>query len=144
MASCQSDDKKYTTVDSTIMSEQQGDYKAPDECFTYKDKDGGTASLVIYGTGSNKVLGKLNYILAGKDRNDGQFYGFMKGDTIIVDYKFESEGVFSNRQVVWLRQGDKILEGYGDVYEANGNVKFKNIKKLTFGKSIIFEKTDCK
>lgn len=141
--SCQSDNKKYTTVDSTIMSEKQVNYKIPDECFIY-NKDKNVASLRIYGTGENKVLGDLNYNLDGKDKNSGAIYGTLRGDTIIVNYKFQSEGIYSNREVVWLRKGDQLLEGYGNVYQVNGTTKFKNISKLTFGKSIIFEKTNCK
>ena len=144
MASCQSDSKKYTTVDSSIMSDRQQDYKSPDECFTFNDNKGSTADILIYGTGFNKVLGKLSYSFSGKDKNDGTFYGYKKGDTIIVDYKFQSEGVYSHREVAWIRKGDQLLEGYGDIYEKNGNVKFKDVSKLTFGKSVIFNKTVCK
>jgi len=144
MASCQSDSKKYTTVDSSIMSEHREDYKTPDECFTFDDNNGNNGDLLIYGTGSNRVLGKLSYRLSGKDKNYGAFYGYMKGDTIIVDYKFQSEGVYAHREVAWIRKGDQLLEGYGDVYEKNGDVKFKDVSKLTFGKSIIFNKTVCK
>lgn len=144
ISSCQSDSKKYTTVDSTIMSEQQKDYKIPDECFTYDNNKGSTGKLLIYGTGANRVLGQLSYIIDGKDKNSGDFYGYMMGDTIIVDYKFQSEGVYSHREVAWLRKGDQLLEGYGDVKEVNGDVKFKNVRKLIFGKSIVFTKTNCK
>jgi len=141
--SCQSDNKKYTTVDSSIMSGKATKYTVPDECFEYK-KDKSTATLRIYGTGENKVLGELRYALEGKDRNTGVIYGLMRGDTIIVDYKFESNNVYSHREVAWLRKGDQLLEGYGDVYEDNGNVKFKNTHKLIFGKSITLNKTACK
>ncbi|KQR68144.1 hypothetical protein [Pedobacter sp. Leaf176] len=144
VTSCQSDSKKYTTVDSTIMSEQQRDYKIPDECFTYDDKKGSTGKLLIYGTGADRVLGQLSYSVDGKDKNSGDFYGYMKGDTIIVDYKFQSEGVYSHREVAWVRKGDQLLEGYGATKDVNGDVKFQDVKKLTFGKSIIFDKTDCK
>lgn len=144
ITSCQSDSKKYTTVDSTIMSEQQKDYKISDECFNYADDKGSSAKLLIYGTGANRVLGQLSYSVNGKDKNSGAFYGYMKGDTIIVDYKFLSEGVYSHREVAWIRKGDQLLEGYGAVKEVNGDVKFRDIRKLTFGKSIIFNKTDCK
>ncbi|GGI27359.1 hypothetical protein [Pedobacter mendelii] len=143
MTSCQSDSKKYTTVDSSIMSEKQTGYTAPDECFEYV-KDKSTASLRMYGTGDNKVLGELNYKFDGKDKNNGVIYGLIKGDTIIVDYKFQSEGMYSHREVAWLRKGDQLIEGYGDVYQVNGDTKFKNINKLTFGKSIILSKTNCK
>lgn len=143
LISCQSDSKKYTTVDSSIMSEQQGLKSDPDECFVYSNnKD--SASLRMWGTGNNIILGELFYKPHEKDNNSGTIYGIIKGDTIIVDYKFESEGVYSKRQVVWLRQGDKLLEATGDSYQVNGDVKFKNINKLAFGKSIIFQKTNCK
>jgi len=144
ITSCQSDSKKYTTVDSTIMSEQQQGYKTPDECFIYDDNKGNSGELLIYGTGANRVLGHLSYSVNGKDKNSGAFYGNMKGDTIIIDYKFQSEGIYSHREVAWLRKGDQLLEGYGDIKKVNGDVKFKNVRKLTFGKSIIFNKTDCK
>ncbi|WP_421942664.1 hypothetical protein [Pedobacter sp.] len=141
--SCQSDSKKYTTVDSSIMSERQSEYVSPDECFTYS-KNNDNVSLLIYGTGGNKVIGKLSYNLDGKDKNDGEFYGYSIGDTIIVDYKFQSEGTWSKRQVAWVRQGDKFLEGYGETYQDKDEVKFKNYRKLTYGNSIVLEKTKCK
>ncbi|RZL59597.1 MAG: hypothetical protein EOO93_15630 [Pedobacter sp.] len=141
--SCQSDSKKYTTVDSSIMSDRHKDAKSPDECFVY-DKNNDKVSLLIYGTGNNKVLGKLTYNLSEKDKNDGEFYGYMVGDTIIVDYKFQSEGVWSKRQVAWIRKGDTLLEGFGETFQDNDEVKFKNYRKLTYGNSIVLEKTVCK
>lgn len=143
LASCESDSKKQSTLDSSIMSDHISEYSKPDECFIYnKNKD--LATLRIYSTGGNKVLGQLTYSLDGKDKNSGPIYGIVKGDTIIVDYKFESEGVYSKRQVVWVKHGVALLEGTGEVYQVNGNVKFKNISKLTFGNSIVFEPADCK
>lgn len=141
--SCQSDNKKYATVDSTIMSGRQNDVKSPDECFIY-NKNNDKVSLLIYGTGDNKVLGQLTYNLDGKDKNDGSFYGYTIGDTIIVDYKFQSEGTWSKRQVAWVRKGDTFLEGYGETYQDKDEVKFKNYRNLTYGSSIVLEKTDCK
>lgn len=143
MTSCESDSKKQGTLDSSIMSDHVEKYTKPDECYIYnKDKD--LATLRIYGTGENKVLGQLTYSLDGKDKNSGPIYGIVKGDTIIVDYKFQSEGVYSKRQVVWVKHGGALVEGVGDVYQVNGDVKFKNISKLTFGTSIVFEPTNCK
>ncbi|MFC4211428.1 hypothetical protein ACFOWA_09560 [Pedobacter lithocola] len=142
LSACQSDSKKYTTVDSSIMSNQQAPYKSPDECFIYtKNRD--TATLLMYGS-ADKILGELRYNFYEKDKNSGVIYGVLKGDTITVDYKFQSEGVYSHREIVWVRKGDTLLEGSGDVYEENGNVKFKNKRKLTFGKGIVFTKTKCK
>ncbi|GAA3970123.1 hypothetical protein GCM10022246_23370 [Pedobacter ginsengiterrae] len=143
LASCESDSKKQSTLDSSIMSDHVSEYSKPDECYIY-NKDKNLATLRIYSTGGDKILGQLTYSLDGKDKNSGPIYGIVRGDTIIVDYKFQSEGVYSRRQVVWVKQGDSLLEGYGDVYQVNGDVKFKNISKLTFGKSIIFEHTNCK
>ena len=68
----------------------------------------------------------------------------MRGDTLVADYTFNSEGIESVRQVAFLKKGDQLLEGYGDVEQKDNKTVFKNISTLSFGQSTIFNKTDCK
>lgn len=63
----------------------------------------------------NVVTGRLIYALYEKDRNTGDIEGKMMGDTLVADYHFMSEGTMSNRQVVFLIQGETATEGYGDL-----------------------------
>lgn len=142
-ASCQGGTAKKTQakIDSTIVtnSENKNDSK---ECYQYiKNRD--TATLSI-NKGDNTITGNLGYNLYEKDKNAGTISGLIKGDTIIADYTFQSEGTQSVREVVWLKQGDKLIEGFGDVKEVGGKTKFKDISKLNFSNSIVFTKTICK
>lgn len=50
---------------------------------------------------SNEVNGKLTYSLNQKDKNEGTIVGTIKGDTLIADYTFMSEGVSSVREVAF-------------------------------------------
>jgi hypothetical protein len=67
----------------------------------------------------------------------------MKGDTLLADYFFLSEGTRSIRQVAFLKRGNSLLEGYGNIEEQNGKTVFKKDKGLSFGNGIILEKGTC-
>ncbi|MFD0939564.1 hypothetical protein [Pedobacter boryungensis] len=111
-------------------------------CYSYiKDKD--TATLKVM-TSGNITTGELRYNLYEKDKNNGIVEGELHGDTLLAEYTFNSEGKESVRQVAFLKKGDQLLEGFGDVVEGkNGKMMFKDTSKLTFGQSIVFTKVDC-
>ena len=111
-------------------------------CYTYtKNRD--TASLTLISTGLI-VTGELRYQLFEKDSNTGVLQGEMRGDTLVADYTFNSEGMKSVRQVAFLKKEGKLLEGFGDVIEKDGKMVFKTLSTLKFGNSIEFEKVSCK
>jgi len=142
-ASCQGGTAKKTQakIDSTIVSNAATPQNAV-ACYQYiKNRD--TATLTIKTEGS-QVSGSLGYNLYEKDKNSGTFSGLVKGDTIIANYTFHSEGKISVREIALLKQGDQFLEGFGDIQEINGNVKFKDISKLKFDNSVVFSKINCK
>lgn len=101
-----------------------------------------TISLTI-SLNRRKVAGDLSYKFFEKDSNSGIINGEMKGDTLIAEYTFQSEGRTTIRQVAFLKKGNAFIEGYGDVIDDNGKMKFKNTKQLHFdGKPL--SKTECK
>ncbi len=107
-----------------------------------KDKDTVSLSLVL---NANNVNGVLAYNLYEKDKNDGTISGTFIGDTLYADYTFKSEGQSSVREVVFLRNGDVLTEGHGDMEEKNAKMCFKNPKKVTFDNSgIVLTKAECK
>ena len=141
-ASCQNNNSKTSTSsDSSALGDVVTDSSST-ACFLF-NKNRDTANLNL-NTIDSKVSGTLNYKLYEKDKNSGVIAGIVKGDTIIADYTFQSEGTSSVRQVVWLKKGDQLIEGFGDVEDADGKTKFKNISKLIFGDAIVFNKTTCK
>lgn len=135
---CEGNRTKTATSNSNVAEKEMG----AKQCFQYINKKD-TASLNL-DTNKDQVTGMLSYHLFEKDKNNGTIAGIVKGDTIIADYTFQSEGTTSTRQVVWLKKDDQLLEGIGDIEEVNGKTKFKNLSKLSFGGSIIFNKTTCK
>jgi hypothetical protein len=90
------------------------------------------------------VSGNLQYNFFGKDKNKGTFSGEMRGDTILVNYIFTSEGTTSTRQVIFLKKGNTLVEGYGEMEEKGNKMIFKNINTIDFSKSIVLKQIDCK
>ncbi|MBB6236311.1 hypothetical protein HDC90_000922 [Pedobacter sp. AK013] len=143
MASCQGGTAKKTQakIDSTIVANASAN---PDSirCYQYiKNRDTAILSLK---TEDNKVTGTLGYNLYEKDKNAGTITGIVKGDTIIANYIFQSEGKTSIREVAFLKKGNQIAEGFGDVQEEKGETKFKDLSKLKFDGSMTFDKIECK
>lgn len=103
-----------------------------------------TISLSLNLKGNQISSGKLSYKFFEKDSNEGTLSGALKGDTLIADYTFMSEGTTSVRQVVFLKKGNAYIEGYGDIIDDNGKVRFKNTKQLNFDTKTILSKVECK
>lgn len=115
-----------------------------DKCYsgTIK-KDTMLMNLTIKGNQVTK--GKLSYKFYEKDKNEGILVGELRGDTLIADYTFMSEGISSVRQVAFLKKENMYVEGYGDVVDDNkGKVTFKDAKRLKFDGKTVLAKVDCK
>jgi thioredoxin-related protein len=140
----------FTACQSNNSEKTATDTDAPDTnivpasqqyCYKYiKDKDTATLTMMSSGT---ITTGELKYNLYEKDKNSGIFEGELKGDTLLAEYTFNSEGKESVRQVAFLKKGNQLVEGFGDVEEKNGKMLFKDKSKLTFGNSIVFNKVEC-
>lgn len=91
----------------------------------------------------NDVTGELSYNLFGKDGNEGTIRGEMHGDTLIADYTFTSEGIESVRQVVFLRENDGFVEGYGETTTRNGRMVYENPGSLQFERGMVFREVPC-
>ncbi|MBZ4188410.1 hypothetical protein [Niabella beijingensis] len=91
----------------------------------------------------NVVTGTLSYNFFEKDKNQGAIEGVLKGDTLLADYTFMSEGKKSVRQVAFLLRDSTATEGYGEVEEKEGKMVFKDPAALSFAKGIRLQKTPC-
>lgn len=116
---------------------------AGDQC--YASSGNGSVIEMSFNVNSHQeVNGKLSYNLSGKDKNEGTLIGNMKGDTLIADYTFTSEGVSSVREVAFLQKDGTLIEGFGDVISTNDKVTFKDKSKLKFDAKNALTKVDCK
>jgi len=91
----------------------------------------------------NVVIGNLVYKFHEKDSNKGDIDGVLKNDTLVADYKFFSEGQSSVRQVAFLIKDSTATEGYGPMEEKEGNMLFKNVNEIDYGKGFILKKVPC-
>jgi hypothetical protein len=112
------------------------------QCFNYS---GNGDRISIRANFTNAVVyGSLEYEWAEKDLNKGTIEGKMIGDTLVANYTFQSEGVTSIRQVVFLFDSESnAREGYGESVMEGDQLRFKDIRKLDFKESPLLVKTDC-
>ncbi len=106
-----------------------------------KNKDTVSMSLII--KGDTLQYGKLSYKYFEKDFSEGSLVGAFHGDTLLGQYSFQSEGVKSVREVIFLKQGKSYIEGFGPVTENQGKVVFQNLKAIQFNDAIPLLEVPC-
>ncbi|NBL64006.1 hypothetical protein GV828_02195 [Flavobacterium sp. NST-5] len=134
-------DKKENTPENQNIPEKKNKIAAK-ECYHYaKNKDSISLTL-IYGE-NQKISGDLVYNFYQKDGNFGSFDGIIKGDTLILNYHFESEGIKSLREEIFLKKGLNLLRGYGEMAILNGKEFVKERKNIKFDNDFALLKIDC-
>lgn len=120
--------------ESDKTSSQQTDTKktSPINCYSYTSAND-TINLKVIHVG-NSITGTLVYMLKEKDKNKGTIQGHMRGDTLLADYTFMSEGIQSTREVAFKKEGNSFVEGYGN---------FKNLNSLNFNTSMKLVEVAC-
>lgn len=93
----------------------------------------------VYGT----MTGLLLFKYYQKEEILGTLKGKMTGDVLIADYSFRSDDRMASRQVAFKKQGNDLIEGYGDEAEVNGVTVFKDIKMLKYDETRVLKKVPC-
>lgn len=115
--------------------------KAESTCYRYvNNKD---TVILKTKTLNGLVTGTLIYNLYEKDKNTGTIEGKMDGEILLADYTFNSEGTTSERPVAFKKEGNNLIEGFGETENKNGKIIFKNIDSLNYEHSILLEPFDC-
>ena len=128
-ASCNSQKEE---TDNTSSQQDDSKKSSPINCYKYATPTD-TIILKVIHVG-NSITGTLVYSLKEKDKNKGTIQGNMRGDILLADYTFMSEGIQSTRQVAFKKEGDSFVEGYGD---------FKNLDSLNFNTSMKLAEVAC-
>ncbi|OAD90320.1 hypothetical protein A7A78_07175 [Aequorivita soesokkakensis] len=92
---------------------------------------------------NDEVAGTLSYNYYEKDKNDGTFEGKIVGDTLFATYTFGAEGKTSVREIMFIEKGNKLIEGFGEVEEIDGKMKFKKNTKFNFNSLMPLAQIDC-
>ena len=125
----------------TDKTEKTGKEEIPMQCYQYASQ-GDTVALKLVHIGDT-YTGSLVYLFKEKDKNIGTFQATRRGDVLVADYTFNSEGTKSIRQVAFKKVGNTYVEGYGESVDENGVMKFKDITSLNFGSSIVLQEIPC-
>lgn len=150
LSSCNTDPAKQQTGDTNEVLAVDTTFTAAKpktslgDCYVYtRNKDTASLKLSIQG---EELTGQLNYNLFEKDSNTGKIAGELKGDTLIAEYTFDSEGLRSVREVIFVKKEDgNLYEGTGEVMEKGGKTVFKNRSALKFGPDMVFKPAaNCK
>ncbi|HEY5370145.1 MAG TPA: hypothetical protein VIJ75_14275 [Hanamia sp.] len=109
----------------------------------YSLKNGKDTVLMKLNIDNGKVSGNLTYHYFEKDKNTGTLKGQMNGDTLFATYTFMSEGRESVRQIVFLKKGDEVTEGYGIVNSNTGEPDLTDRSAIKFDNKFVLKEMDC-
>lgn len=136
---CNNESTDKTDISSADSSRTKPETKT--ECYLYtKNKDSIRMQITI---NDKAVSGELIYSFSQKDMNQGILQGELRGDTLLAEYEFKSEGIVSVREVAFLKKGNGYAEGYGEAEEKDGKMIFKNAAGLTYSDSLILKSINC-
>ncbi|HEY0065791.1 MAG TPA: hypothetical protein VGB46_00460 [Flavisolibacter sp.] len=90
------------------------------------------------------VTGRLVYDWHEKDGNTGTIKGVLRDSLIIADYRFESEGIMSVREVVLRIHDDGLTQGFGELSDNNGKIVYADPSNLQYDTIHPFIKVPCR
>jgi hypothetical protein len=108
-------------------------------CYIFNDGKNNVSFEITENT--SEIKGNLTFSFAEKDKNSGSFIGKLNNGILLGKYTFQSEGKESIREVGFKVDGDKLIEGYGDLNE--DGTAFKDATNLDFTSKMPLTKTDC-
>lgn len=141
LAACNSKPKDKETEASTEQPANAPKVE-PIACYQYATA-ADTITLKLVNMGGT-VGGALIYKLKEKDMNAGTIKGTLRGDILLADYTFKSEGTQSTRQVAFKKTGNAFIEGYGETVDVNGVEQFRNADSIVYSSSMKLEEIPCK
>ncbi|WP_439488626.1 hypothetical protein [Algoriphagus sp.] len=133
--------KKDTPIDAAFSPREEHLEALNTECFQYVgERDTVLLTTTIDGT---NLTGTLDYSFFEKDKNSGTIEGEIRGDLLIAEYTFQSEGQTSKRQVVFKNTDEGWKEGYGDMKAVDGIPVQVNIDSLDFSHAMALIPVPC-
>ncbi len=94
-------------------------------------------TLTILSEESGNFTGSLSFKNFEKDSSSGTYNGTYKDGILLGDYSFQSEGMDSVMQVIFKKEGEAFVRGFGEVNETGD--RFVNLDEITYDGSYKFE-----
>ena len=97
-------------------------------------------SLNIITQDTTTVSGTLVFDNFERDSSHGAFLGTYKDGVLLGDYTFQSEGMTSSMQVIFKKEGDTFIRGFGAL-DVTGT-RFSDLSAITYDPAQTFMATD--
>ena len=94
-------------------------------------------TLTVLSQKGESVIGKLSFKNFQKDSSSGTFVGTYKSGVLLGDYSFQSEGSTSLMEVIFQKQGDNFVRGYGELSE--DGTYFTDLDNITYDPNQTFK-----
>lgn len=134
---------KTSASDSEIVLENAEPIESSTLQNCYVGANGKDSVFITLDDNLGTITGKLRYKNFEKDSSDGEIMGTQNGDTLKLNYTFQSEGLTSEREIYFLKKKDQLIEGIGE-HKTEGNKDiYSNPAKLTYDSSIL-QSVNCK
>lgn len=100
-------------------------------------------TLVIQSEDGGFINGALAYNNYQKDSSSGSFNGTFTNNILLGNYSFNSEGMLSDRQVIFKKAGNSFVQGFGPVKIVD-NKEVYDLNQLTYDpKSTFIKVNNC-
>lgn len=86
------------------------------------------------------VSGRLVFKNFEKDSSSGDLTGTYEDGILFGRYKFQSEGMTSDMEVAFKRQGGDFVRGYGEMVATGDN--FADTSNITYDTDVVFQATN--
>lgn len=107
----------------------------------YSRLDNQDLTVVQFTRDGDKVSGYYAWEPYEKDGAHGSFEGVDKDGMITADHTYMIEGSIQTDEIYFKLDGDKLLEGVGEMKDENGKMVAKSVESLQFTEAL--DKTDC-
>jgi hypothetical protein len=150
--SCEKNDGKQLNVENrkpdtlAISSNERNQIVLTENVdYCYMNVIAKDSTFLSYKISNGQVSGKLIYKNFEKDSNFGDVTGKVAGDTLKLNYKFNSEGVNSEREIYFLQDSGVLLEGIGEYSDPSASkLVYSSSKGINYSKGQRLAPADCK
>ncbi len=123
-----------------VHSPQIQEHNLEDFVGIYEYQENRDTILLALAVEKDSLVGDLTYSLFEKDKNVGTFKGVLQDSLIVGEYRFMSEGMESTWEKVFGIVPSGLIEGFGDIIDENGEVKFVDKNNLRFDHGMLLKK----
>lgn len=136
---CQNQKEQENTIEKEFPEQDSVSVKENiSQCYLFEN--GKDSIQLKFDLHENEVKGWMVYNFFEKDGSFGEIDGEFSGDTLKLEYAFLSEGMLSEQEVYFLKKGNQLFRGFGEmkmdvdstmVYIQPNQISFEDTTPLT-------------